>query len=130
MKGENMTKIMIVDDNEKNRKLCRVILQSAGYETIEAENGEEAIRLAMEQMPHLILMDIQMPVMDGIQALKGIQADEKIGHIPVLAVTSYAMKGDQERLLGDGFLDHVSKPINKDDFLRTIKTTLERRYAW
>jgi len=119
-------KILIVDDNEKNRKLLSIILEKTGYEIIEAENGEEAVVMAKEHIPALVLMDIQLPVMDGIQALKAIQADEKIRNIPVLAVTSYAMKGDRERLIGEGFADYVPKPINKDDLLRAIKTTLER----
>jgi two-component system cell cycle response regulator DivK len=122
-------KILIVDDNEKNRKLLSIVLERGGYEAIEAENGEEAVAITKERIPALVLMDIQLPVMDGIQALKAIQADENIRHIPVLAVTSYAMKGDRERLLGEGFVDYVPKPINKDDLLRIIKITLEKRYG-
>jgi CheY-like chemotaxis protein len=106
-------KILIVDDNEKNLKLLRVILQNYGYEVLEAQNGEEAVKLAKENIPALILMDIRMPVMDGITATKIIKSEPSIAKIPVIIVTSSAMKGDSERIIsesgGDGY---ISKPID------------------
>ena len=117
MKG----KILIVDDDIKNRKLFRVALQNSGYEIIEAENGEQAIKLAKENLPNLILMDIQMPVMDGISAFKVIRADENTKNIPVIALTSYAMKGDREKFLAEGFNDYISKPIDVKEFIEIVK---------
>ena len=114
-------KILIVDDDAKIRKLLRVVLQSSGYETIEAENGERGIKLAKENIPNLILMDIQMPVMDGISALKIIRLDESTKSIPVIAQTSYAMKGDREKFLAEGFDSYISKPIDVKEFIEIIK---------
>lgn len=107
-----MAKVLVVDDNKKNLKLLRIILQKNGYEVIEALNGKEGVAAAKEHNPHLILMDIQMPVMDGISALKMLRADESTRHIPAIALTSYAMKGDMERILGEGFNGYVAKPIS------------------
>lgn len=114
--------VLIVEDNERNRKLLKAILQSSGYETIEAENGEMGIKLAREKIPALILMDIQMPVMDGIEAAKIIKADEITSHIPIVAITSYAMKGDREKILSDsGCDDYISKPIEIKSFLEMVR---------
>lgn len=114
-------RVLIVDDDAKIRKLLRVALQSSGYETIEAENGERGIKLAKENIPDLILMDIQMPVMDGISALKIIRLDESTKSIPVIAQTSYAMRGDKEKFLAEGFDSYISKPIDVKEFLRRIE---------
>ncbi len=119
-------KILLVDDNELNRKLLRVILEFNGYEVVEASNGKEGIKLAKEQLPALVLMDVQMPVMDGIAALQAILADDKTSHIPVAAITSYAMKGDRERLLEKGFIDYIAKPIDKNDVLQRVKSLLKQ----
>ncbi|MBI4682796.1 MAG: response regulator [Nitrospirae bacterium] len=105
-------KILIVDDDAKNRKLLKVALRNYGYETIEAENGYRAVISAKEHMPALILMDIQMPVMDGISALNTIRADESMKDVPVIAVTSYAMKGDLEKFISEGFDSCMTKPID------------------
>lgn len=104
--------ILIVEDNPKNLKLFRDVLQFKGYETIEAESAEAGIALAREQQPALILMDIQMPHMDGCEAMKVLKEDEGTRHIPIVAVTSFAMKGDRERLLADGFDAYMAKPVN------------------
>lgn len=114
-------KVLIVDDNEKNRKLFRVILRNSGYETIEAEDGEKGVKLAKEEIPALILMDIQMPVMDGIEATKVLRSEEMTSKIPVIALTSYAMKGDKEKFLGEGFVGYIAKPIDMKEFLGIIK---------
>lgn len=115
-----MKKILIIDDNEKNRKLFKVILESHGYETIEADNGKEGIRLARESQHHLVLMDIQMPGMDGIEATKILKSEDETAGIPVIAATSYAMKGDREKFLAAGFTDYVSKPVNVNEFISMI----------
>ncbi|MCK9420947.1 MAG: response regulator [Nitrospirae bacterium] len=122
-------KILVVDDDTMNRKLFRFLLQEEGYEVLEAEDGAAGSRLAREVLPHLVLMDIQMPLMDGLAAMKVLQADEATRSIPVIAITSYAMKGDRERLLKSGFVDYISKPIDKDAFMRSVKTTLERYHG-
>ncbi len=114
-------KILIVDDNEKNRKLLKVILLENGYETIDAENGRKGIEMAKENIPDLILMDIQMPVMDGIQAVKILRSDETTKLIPIIALTSYAMKGDREKFLDKGFDAYIPKPIDIDRFIEVIK---------
>jgi two-component system cell cycle response regulator DivK len=124
-----MTKILIIDDNAMNRKLFRFLLKKAGYDVFEAENGRQGAERAKEIIPGLILMDIQMPDMDGIATLKVIRETEAASKIPVIAITSYAMKGDRERFLSEGFVDYISKPIDNDIFLTSIKTTLERYHG-
>lgn len=114
-------KILIVDDDARNRKLLKVALRSCGYETIEADNGYRAVMSAKEHIPALILMDIQMPVMDGISALKTIRADEGMKNIPVIAVTSYAMKGDLEKILTEGFTSCITKPIDVRAFMEMVE---------
>lgn len=114
-------KILIVDDDAKNRKLLKVALRNYGYEIIEAENGYRAVIRAKEHMPALILMDIQMPVMDGMSALKAIRADESMKHIPVIAVTSYAMKGNLENIITEGFESCITKPIDVKEIIETVR---------
>lgn len=104
--------VLVVEDNRKNLTLMRDILRRHGYEVIEAGNGHEAIRLARERNPGLILMDIQMPVMDGIAAGRILKDDPATRHIKIIAVTSFAMKGDRERILEAGFDDYIAKPLN------------------
>jgi len=115
-----VNKILIIEDNEKNLKLFSVITKSLGYEILTAMNGEEGVNMAKENAPDLILMDIQMPVMDGITALNILKSDEKTKNIPVIALTSYAMTGDRERFLGLGFSDYISKPIDVNKFKEVI----------
>lgn len=122
-------KILIIDDYAMNRKLFGVLLEKAGYEVLEAENGKQGVALAKEIIPGLILMDIQMPGMDGITALKAIRKIEATSGIPVIAITSYAMKGDRERFLSEGFVDYIAKPIDREVFLTSIKNTLERYHG-
>ncbi len=118
-------KILIVDDNEKNRKLVRFVLRNSGYETLEAEDGEQGIKLAKETVPDLILMDIQMPVIDGIEAFRILRSEPATKDIPVIALTSYAMSGDRDKLLRAGFKGYISKPINVNEFVSTIKSILD-----
>lgn len=119
-------KILIVDDDLKNRKLLRVLLQNSGYETIEAEDGEDGIKLAKEKNPSLILMDIQMPVMDGITAMKILKSEKSMAGIPIIALTSYAMKGDTERFLEAGFDGYISKPIDIHALMKAIDEIMKR----
>ncbi len=117
--------ILIVEDNEKNRKLVRDVLQVKGYITIETETAEEGIHLAQESQPALILMDIQLPGMDGITALKHLRADPKTRDIPVIAVTASAMMHKREAMLAEGFAGYQNKPISIKDFLEEVGKVLE-----
>ena len=116
--------ILIIEDNEKNRKLIRDVLQIKGYKTIESETAEEGIKLAMEQLPALILMDIQLPGMDGITALKQLKAEAKTKRIPVIAVTASAMTYNRQTMLAEGFDGYQTKPISLKDFLGEIERVL------
>lgn len=116
-----MNKILVVEDNEKNLKLVRALLVSHGYEIIEATDGETGVALAREHKPRLILMDIRMPVMDGINAIKVLKEIPETRDIPVIALTAYAMRGDREKLLSEGFAEYVTKPINVRTFPAIIK---------
>ena len=103
--------ILIVEDNPKNLKLIRDVLQFQGYTTLEAETGEAGVTLAVERQPALILMDVQLPGMDGSTAMQVLKADASTRHIPIIAMTALAMQGDKERLLAEGFDGYMSKPI-------------------
>ena len=116
--------ILIVEDNEKNRKLVRDVLQVKGYKTIESETAEEGINLAAEQSPALILMDIQLPGMDGITAMKQLRADPKTRSIPVIAITASAMTNNRQAMLAEGFDGYQTKPISLKDFLREVERVL------
>lgn len=116
-----MKKILIVDDNELNRKLLRIALQAKGYDICEACNGNEAVTEAMDNYPDLIFMDIDMPVKGGIDALTDIRNSSKLKHIPVIALTAYAMKGDKDRLLKEGFDDYISKPVSIESLPEKIE---------
>lgn len=116
-----MAKILVVEDNEKNRILLREVLTYHGYEVIEAVNGYEALKAAREHKPALILMDIQMPVMDGLACVKLIREDEDIKHIKVIAFTALAMRGDRERLMEAGFDSYITKPVNIDRLAEEVK---------
>ena len=119
--------ILIVEDNEKNRKLARDVLQVKGYRTIETETAEEGLKLALEQSPALILMDIQLPGMDGITALKQLRADPKTKNIRAIAITASAMTHNRTTMLAEGFDGYQTKPISLKDFLGEVKRVLELR---
>jgi len=119
--------ILIIEDNEKNRKLVRDVLQVKGYATIESETAEDGLRLALEKSPALILMDIQLPGMDGITALKHLKADPKTKAIPVIAVTASAMTHNRETMLAEGFDGYQTKPISIKDFLQEVRRVLDAR---
>lgn len=116
-----MPKVLVVEDNEKNMKLFRDLLQAKGYETLEAATGEEALELAGAEGPDLILMDIQLPGIDGVTALERLRADEATAGTTVVALTAQAMAGDRERFLGAGFDGYISKPVNVPEFLRAVE---------
>ena len=118
--------ILIVEDNPKNLKLVRDILQVTGYQTVEAETGEEGVRLARERQPALILMDIQLPGMSGIEALGRLRADATTRTIPVIAVTASVMAQDRERVMAAGFDGFQGKPISVRELLATVRGILEK----
>ncbi|UYO01322.1 MAG: response regulator [Devosia sp.] len=112
--------VMIVEDNELNMKLFNDLLESRGYSVIQTRNGMEALDLARAHMPDLILMDIQLPEVSGLVVTKWLKDDDQLAHIPVIAVTAFAMKGDEERILQGGCEGYISKPISVSHFLETI----------
>ncbi len=116
--------ILIVDDNEQNRKLARDVLEFAGFRTLEAAGGLEGLNLAAEHRPDLILMDIRMPDMNGVEAVRKLREDERTGGIRVIALTSSTMKGDRERFLADGFDGYLEKPIRVREFPDEIRRHL------
>ena len=118
-------RILIAEDNERNIKLFRDLLQLNGYETFEASTGEQAIELATRHTPDLVLMDIRLPGMDGLEALRRLRENERTADIPVVALTAQAMAGDRERFLEAGFNGYVSKPVNVADFIGTIRQYCE-----
>lgn len=116
--------ILIIEDNEKNRKLVRDVLQVKGYKTIETETAEEGLKLALQQSPALILMDIQLPGMDGITALKQLRADPKTNGIAAIAITASAMTHNRQTMLAEGFDGYQTKPISVKEFLAEVQRVL------
>ena len=114
-------KVLIVEDNELNMKLFHDLLDSQGYETLQTREGLQALALAREHRPDLILMDIQLPEISGLEVTKWLKEDEDLAHIPVVAVTAFAMKGDEERIREGGCEAYISKPISVMGFLDTVK---------
>ncbi len=117
-------KILIIDDNEDNLNLFITILQCRGYETLHAKNGLEGIKLAMSEKPHLILMDIQMPLIDGFDAIKILRSESSTKDIPSIALTSYHLREGRDGFLKYGFVDYIKKPIKLEEFLKAIKVYL------
>jgi two-component system cell cycle response regulator DivK len=113
--------VLVVEDNEKNMKLFRDVLQASGYRPLEATTGKRALELALEHQPKLVLMDIQLPDIDGLDALGRLRADGRTASIPVIALTAQAMQGDRERFLDAGFDGYLSKPVNVIEFVNTVK---------
>ena len=118
MTGE---RILVVEDNELNMKLFRDVLVATGYRTLEATSGGEAVELATEHEPDLVLMDIQLPDLGGVQALGWLRANDRTASIPVLALTAQAMHGDRERFLAAGFDGYLSKPVNVRELIDTVR---------
>ncbi len=119
--------VLIVEDNELNMKLFRDLLEAHGYATLQTRNGIEALSLAREHKPDLILMDIQLPEVSGLDVTKWLKEDDQLRHIPVIAVTAFAMKGDEERIREGGCEAYISKPITVSMFLDTIRQFLGDR---
>jgi two-component system, cell cycle response regulator DivK len=113
--------VLIAEDNEKSMKLFRDVLRAKGYRTLEATTRGEALGLATEHAPDLVLMDIQLPDLDGVQALRRLRADERTAGIPVLALTAQAMRGDRERFLAAGFDGYLSKPVDVHELIGTVR---------
>ena len=123
-----MTKrVMIVEDNELNMKLFNDLLEAQSYQTIQTSNGLEALDLARLHRPDLILMDIQLPEISGLEVTKWLKEDDELSRIPVIAVTAFAMKGDEERIRQGGCEAYISKPISVMRFLETVKSYLGDR---
>jgi CheY-like chemotaxis protein len=119
-----MKKILVVEDNEKNMYLISFILKKKGYEVIEATTGEQGVELAIRDKPDLILMDIQLTDMDGLEATKRIRGSEADHEIPIIALTSHAMVGDRERALAAGCTGYIEKPIDPETFMAEIEKHL------
>jgi two-component system cell cycle response regulator DivK len=118
MAGE---RVLIVEDNERNMKLVRDILLALGYAPLEATSGEAGLVVAAEEAPALVLMDIQLPDLDGAAALQRLRSDERTAGIPVLALTAQAMEGDRERFLAAGFDGYLSKPVDVDELIEAVQ---------
>jgi two-component system, cell cycle response regulator DivK len=113
--------VLIVEDNELNMKLFNDLLSAHGYRTLQTRNGIDALRLARERMPDLILMDIQLPEVSGLEVTKWLKDDDALRHIPVIAVTAYAMKGDEDRMRQGGCEAYISKPVSIASFMGTVR---------
>ncbi len=124
MAGET---ILLVEDNAVNRRLAEFLLRSQGYRVREATTAQEAFDLLRSERPDLILMDVQLPTMDGLEATKKLKENPATRDIPVIAVTSYAMKGDRERALAAGCVDYLTKPLDKTSFLQLVSSYVGRK---
>jgi two-component system cell cycle response regulator DivK len=124
MAGEQ---ILVAEDNEKNMKLFRDVFMATGYRTLEATTGGQAVELAAEHGPDLVLMDIRLPDIDGVEALGRLRADQRTASIPVLALTAQAMQGDRERFLAAGFDGYISKPVNIVELVGTVQKHCDGR---
>jgi len=118
-------KVLIVEDNELNMKLFNDLLEAHGYVTIQTRNGVEAVELTRKHRPDLILMDIQLPEVSGLQVTAWLKDDEDLKHIPVIAVTAFAMKGDEEKIRQGGCEAYLSKPISVAKFVETVRIYLD-----
>ncbi len=119
--------VLIVEDNELNMKLFHDLLDAHGYETLQTRDGLKALDIAREHMPDLILMDIQLPEVSGLEVTKWLKEDDTLRGIPVIAVTAFAMKGDEEKIREGGCEAYISKPISVSTFLETVQEFLEDR---
>ncbi|MCW5697798.1 MAG: response regulator [Bauldia sp.] len=116
--------VLVVEDNELNMKLFHDLLEASGYDTIQTRNGLEAIELARQHRPDLILMDIQLPEVSGLEVTKWIKEDDDLRSIPVIAITAFAMKGDEDRIRQGGCEAYLSKPISVGKFIETVRAYL------
>jgi len=116
--------ILIVEDNELNMKLFNDLLQAHGYNTLQTKDGREVVKLTRQSRPDLILMDIQLPEISGLEITKMLKADDDLSHIPVIAVTAFAMKGDEQKIRNGGCDGYIAKPISVASFLQTVSKFL------
>ena len=116
--------VLVVEDNELNMKLFNDLLEVHGYDTVQTRNGKDVLDLARETKPDLILMDIQLPGVSGLDVTKWLKEDDELKHIPVIAVTAFAMKGDEQKIREGGCEDYISKPISVTTFIETIEKYL------
>jgi len=121
-----MIKVLIAEDNPVNRELLRELLELRGYTVLEACDGQEALRMIEQTKPELLLLDISMPGMDGFAVVRRIRENPRLAQLPVVAVTAYAMRGDQERILNSGFDGYLSKPINPSSLIKELDRLLNR----
>jgi two-component system cell cycle response regulator DivK len=117
--------VLIIEDNERNLKLARDVLNHAGFATLEAATAEDGLALAARRNPGVVLMDVQLPDMDGVQALRRLRSDPSTAGIPVIAVTAFAMKTDRERFLAAGFDEYVEKPLDIRELPRQVAAALD-----
>jgi two-component system cell cycle response regulator DivK len=117
-------KILLIEDNEQNRYLVSFILTAKGYEVLQASNGVEGIAMAIQSRPSLILLDIQLPSMDGYAVARHLRSYDALAAVPIVAITSYAMVGDRERVLAAGCTGYIEKPINPETFLTEVEAHL------
>ena len=122
-----MARILVVDDDARNLRLAVAMLQQAGHEVLSAAGGAEGIEAALAHAPDLVLMDVQMPGMDGVAALKRLRTEPRTAALKVVALTALTMKGDRERLLGEGFDGYLEKPILYQEFLASVAALLNTR---
>ena len=121
-----MKRVLVVEDDKNNMRLITKILENVGYETIKAVTGEEGVRLAIEEKPDLILMDIKLPGIDGLEATRRIRASKSDSKVPIIAITSFAMAGDREKYLHEGFTGYIEKPIDPFKIIEEIREIWKR----
>jgi two-component system, cell cycle response regulator DivK len=117
-------KVLIVEDNDLNMKLFNDLLEAHGYNTLQTKDGMDALRMARQHVPDLILMDIQLPEVSGLEVIKWLKEDDNLSAIPVIAVTAFAMKGDEEKIRNGGCEAYIAKPISVSNFMRTVERFL------
>lgn len=119
-----MKKVLIVEDNEKNLYLLRFLIEKLGHRVFDAKDGKSGVNRAITEKPDVILMDIQLPVLDGYEATRQIRSEEGFEDVPIIAITSYAMVGDREKTLAAGCTDYIEKPIQPEHFIEKMKKYL------
>jgi two-component system cell cycle response regulator DivK len=119
-----MKKILIIEDNEKNLYLLRFLIEKLGHRVVAAQDGGTGVLMALQEKPDIILMDIQLPVMDGYEATRRIRQSDELKDVPIIAITSYAMVGDREKTLAAGCTDYIEKPIQPEMFIQKLQKYL------
>jgi two-component system cell cycle response regulator DivK len=125
MQSQKSKLVLIVEDNDLNMKLFRDLLEAHGYRTLQTRDGIKVLPMARDHKPDLIIMDIQLPEVSGLEVTRWLKTDDALKHIPVVAITAFAMKGDEEKIRAGGCEDYLSKPIAINSFLATVKKYLD-----